>query len=563
MDKEIKRLRKKFFILSSVITFIVISVMLLVLNILMQLSYNNEFKTASDMLVQTAYSNSADMATELIMVEDMSININGDKIIPRNPSTIKKITLNGTISCNDNTAQWYCAGGGIFFELFDGMGNATYIHKEYKFNNDNTNVSIDFTNNSDFYLDGESVQTDITKVSQKCFYLSQVWWASTSNDDNAIPNKDVILTIESIEIQYLENSSAASAENFTAISRDYNDIYPTGIPETLSTYNSFYFVFDKHKTLIEINSGNTSETITSKQAYELSKLNSDSVKLKDVEYESRITETDEYIIHSFISNSRSEENVSKLILTSFISGGIVFICMLLLIYFISGRAIKPISESYRKQKEFISNASHELKTPITVIAATTELMEKKNSGDRLTECISVQAQKMGRLVNEMLTLTRLSTPEKTQCNFKVFDISRVVENAGLYFESRAFEEKKPILTDIQEGLSYNGDSDKIDELVGILLDNALKYSDDNSEIKISLKSIKDKIILSCENACSKFDEADIPHIFERFYRADKAHSNEKEGFGLGLSIAKEIVALHKGNISVKYKNNIISFEIAL
>ena len=147
---------------------------------------------------------------------------------------------------------------------------------------------------------------------------------------------------------------------------------------------------------------------------------------------------------------------------------------------------RQIRESYEKQKEFISNASHELKMPITVITATTELMEKKNGSDRLLNCIQVQSEKMSRLVNEMLVLTRLSNYEKQSVDFKQFDISRTVGNAVLYFESRAFEENKRICSDIQENLMYTGSQDKIDELTGILLDNALKYSDESSDIKISL-----------------------------------------------------------------------------
>ena len=563
MDKEIKRLRKKFFILSSGITFTVIFVMLLVLNILMQLSYNNELKTASDMLVQTAFSNTWDMASEVLVLDEMETDINGDTIIPRNPHTIKRISLNGTISCTDETATWYCAGGGIFFELPDESGKSTYIHKEYKFNNDNTKVAVDFTTTTDFYLDGQPLSTDITRVSQDCFYVSKVWWASTSNDDKVLPGSDVVLELESIEIQYLEDASVAASENFVALSRDFDEIFPAGVPEILNTYECFYSVSDKQNNLIEVNRGNISADITPETAVKLAESEGGSVIFDGTEFEKTQTETDEYIVHSYICNSRSEENTNKLMITSAVSGGCMFIFMLVLIYFMSGRVITPISESYRKQKEFISNASHELKTPITVITATTELMEKKNSGDRLTECISVQAQKMSRLVNEMLTLTRLSTPERINSDFKKFDISRIVENAALYFESRAFEEEKQIETQIQENLSYMGNADKIDELVGILLDNALKYSDDGSVIKMTLKSAKDKIMLRCENPCKNFDTADIPHLFERFYRADKSHSDEKEGFGLGLSIANEIVSLHKGTINVKYKNGIVSFEVVI
>lgn len=168
---------------------------------------------------------------------------------------------------------------------------------------------------------------------------------------------------------------------------------------------------------------------------------------------------------------------------------------------------------------------------------------------------------MGRLVNEMLTLSKLSNQEKKPDDFKQFDISKVIENTTLYFESRAFEEKKEIISDIQNNIRFIGNPDKIDELTGILLDNALKYSDEESKIKLYLRLEKGTIILTCQNQCKNFNTDNIPHLFERFYRADKSHSKEKEGFGLGLSIAKEIVLLHNGSISVNYKNDVISFTV--
>ena len=113
MDNEIKHLRKKFFLLSSIISFIVIFVMMLILNILMQMTYKTEMKAAADMLAQTASSNVSDAGSEIIFLKDTQINQNGYNIIPRNPATIKKVILNGTISCTDPNADWYCAGGRI------------------------------------------------------------------------------------------------------------------------------------------------------------------------------------------------------------------------------------------------------------------------------------------------------------------------------------------------------------------------------------------------------------------------------------------------------------------
>lgn len=561
MDKEIKSLRKKFFIFSSSIAFVIIFIMLLVLNILMHMSYQNELKTATDMVTQTAYSNVMDINTEVIYLKDTETNDNGDHIILRDPGLIKSVTLNGEITCTDKNAEWYCAGGGIYFEFIDEHDNAKYIHKEYKFNQGNTKITVDFTNNTDFICDDKPIVTDISKASQDRFWISIVWW-SMSSSSSSTNNPDVKLNIDSIEIQYTENISAASSKSFEIQKRDFKDIYLSGTPQTLSNFSCFYFITDKKDNLVEINEGNISRKVSEEgiDSYIKNTYKSDFM-IDNIKYTHHLTETDYCKIHVFIHSTQAEKNSRQLLLMSVLSGSSVFVLLIILIYFVSGKAVKPISESYKKQKEFISNASHELKTPITVITATSELMEKKNGSDRLVNCIKIQSQKMSRLVNEMLTFSRLSNHEKQPDDFKKFDMSNVVRNTALYFESRAFEERKQIISNIQENISFTGNQNKIDELVGILLDNALKYSDENSQIKLNLYSEKENIILTCQNHCMNFNTDDIPFLFERFYRGDKSHSKETEGFGLGLSIAKEIVLLHKGSITVNYKNSIVYFQI--
>lgn len=561
MDREIKHLRRKFFILSSSIVLFIIFIMLLVLNILMNVSYNNELKTATDMVAQTAYSNVSDINTEVIYLNDTKTNNNGDHIIFRDPGSIKNITLNGEITCSSKNAQWFCAGGGVYFEWTDEQGNIKFIHKEYKFNQGNSKIMIDFTNNSDFICDNKPISTDISKVAPDKFWISVVWW-SMASDSQSSNNPDVKLNINNIDIQYNENISAASSQDFVIQNRDFNDIYPAGMPQTLNDFSCFYFITDKKNNLVEINKGNVFEKISNEDFDSLvhPQKKSDFI-IDNKKYTHHLTETDRFKIHVFIHSIQAEKNTHRLLFMSLLTGSGVFILCLILIYIISGKAVKPISESYKKQKEFISNASHEIKTPITVITATTELMEKKNGSDRLVSCIKIQSQKMNRLVNEMLSLSRISNTENPSTSFNQFDISNAVRNTALYFEGRAFEEEKQIISTIQENISFTGDQNKIEQLVGILLDNALKYSDENSQIKLSLNSEKEFIVLICRNQCSNFNNEDIPYLFDRFYRCDKSHSKEKEGFGLGLSIAKEIVLLHKGSITVNYKDNIVYFCI--
>lgn len=562
MDKEIKRLRKKFFLMSSAISFAVIFVMLWLLNFLVLLSYKNEMNTAYDLLFQAALSNAVDTTTETIYMKDTVKNTEGNIVVPRDPTSVKQITLHGTISCTDKDAQWYSAGGGIFFEILDQNGKTQLINKEYKFNQNDKSVTIDFSDDIFFY-NGDRISFDMSEVSNNQFLLSDLWWTTTSNTKSTKPDGTVTIDIESIELQYFDNVSIASKDGYFVSYSDFDEIYPEGEPNTLKAYNCFYFVTDTQGNLLEINNGNSSAELSQEQVKNILENQHDEVTVDEIKYQCKTSKNDKYTVYAYMCDTQIQSSFKNLVFISIVSGGGVFLIVVLLVFISSGRVVKPISESYKKQKDFISNASHELKTPVTVISATVELMEKKTGSNRLTECINAQTEKMGRLVNEMLSLSRLSSAEKIQEKFNKINISTIAENSVLYFESRAFEEQKQIKTDIAPNIEIFGNSDKIDELVGILIDNALKYSPEKSEISFSLNCKKDKVIISCKNPCDNFSSEDIPHIFERFYRGDKSHSNETEGYGLGLSIAKEIVELHNASIDVEYEDNIVTFTVKI
>ncbi len=558
MQKEIKHLRRKFFILSVSVSFAVIFIMLFILNFLMQMSAKTDTEIAADMVIQTAYSNVPGVGSETISLKNVQRNSDGNIPILRDPSTIESITLSGEMFCSDKNELWYSGGGGIYFGLPNESGDVKYINKEYKFNRDNTKITVDFLDNSNFMIEGENVETDIAFVSKDAFYISPVWWTASSkglNPDN------VSLELYSIEIQYRKNMTVPYAESHQAVKRSFNEIFSDGIPQTLNNASCFYCIIDNSGNIIEINSGNLTETVTEEKIKKYISEKSDKIDIGEKSYNIFLKSNDNLKVWAFVHNSQWEQNRRTLIWVSVISGGVMIVLVTLLIFFVSGRAVKPISESMSKQKKFISNVSHELKTPITVISATTELMERKNGVDTLAECIRAQTEKMAKLVNEMLTLTRLSEAQKQTSDFKQFDLSEMIKKSALYFESLAFEEEKKIHADIDEGIGFTGISEKIDNLTGILLDNAIKYSDKNALISISLKKEKDGIILTCKNPCSDFNENNKNMLFERFYRGDESHSNEKEGFGLGLSIAKEIVDLHDGKIKVDYKKGEIVFKI--
>lgn len=209
--------------------------------------------------------------------------------------------------------------------------------------------------------------------------------------------------------------------------------------------------------------------------------------------------------------------------------------------------VKPVKSTFDKQKLFISNASHELKTPIAVISANADVLESEIGENKWLSYIKDDSRRMGELVNELLALARLDDRTDTSGVKTGFSLSDAVLQTALPFESRMFEMGKEYEVDVQPDIEYIGDESQIKHIVSILIDNAVKYSDENGKIKISLSMRQNKRILEVFNTGQGIPADKLEKIFERFYREDEARSSSG-GYGLGLSIAYEIVARHGGRI---------------
>ena len=210
--------------------------------------------------------------------------------------------------------------------------------------------------------------------------------------------------------------------------------------------------------------------------------------------------------------------------------------------------VKPVKSTFDKQKLFISNASHELKTPIAVISANADVLESEIGENKWLSYIKDDSRRMGELVNELLALARLDDRTDTSGVKTGFSLSDAVLQTALPFESRMFEMGKEYEVDVQPDIEYIGDESQIKHIVSILIDNAVKYSDENGKIKISLSMRQNKRILEVFNTGQGIPADKLEKIFERFYREDEARSSSSGGYGLGLSIAYEIVARHGGRI---------------
>ncbi len=224
--------------------------------------------------------------------------------------------------------------------------------------------------------------------------------------------------------------------------------------------------------------------------------------------------------------------------------------ILVLVIFLSRWVVKPVQLAFNRQKQFIADASHELKTPLTIIITNAEVLENSLPGNKWLNYILEQSGRMKMLINNLLELARLDANNERK-SFHTFDLSKTIRNSALSFESLAYEYGKKYTMEITDALSLYGNEENIKQLVTILLDNAFKYSDEKGIITITLSRFGDRKQLLVHNTGKGIDFKDQNHVFERFYRSDNSRSRQSGGYGLGLAIAESIVKAHKGHIMVK------------
>ena len=221
----------------------------------------------------------------------------------------------------------------------------------------------------------------------------------------------------------------------------------------------------------------------------------------------------------------------------------------LLAWLLIRRMVRPVEDAFTRQKQFVSDASHELKTPLAVISANAEVLEQEIGENEYLGYIRSEVRRTDTLVNSLLALARMDNGSADTV-LKPFDLSRALLDVVLPFESTVFEAGKTLETDIPEGIGCTGSEEQIKQLAVILLSNALKYSDEGGRIEVSLKVRGKQRELRVFNTGTAISPEDREHIFDRFWRADPAHGRETGGHGLGLAIARTIADAHRGKISV-------------
>lgn len=229
---------------------------------------------------------------------------------------------------------------------------------------------------------------------------------------------------------------------------------------------------------------------------------------------------------------------------------VLYLILFIPAMYLARKTFEPIKESFDNQKEFTSNASHELKTPLAIITANTEVLKHENGNNQWINNISEQTDRLALLVKDMLSLSKMD--EKSLVLEKNnFDLSEQIETVALGFDALAFEKEKTFSINIQKNIFYYGNVESVKNLVNILLDNAIKHASPLGNINLALKKENLKIVLTIQNTGSNVREEDSNKIFERFYRGDASRSRDSGGSGLGLAIAKNIAIKNKWKISAQ------------
>lgn len=227
---------------------------------------------------------------------------------------------------------------------------------------------------------------------------------------------------------------------------------------------------------------------------------------------------------------------------------------------ITKRIVKPVNEAFIRQKQFIYDASHELKTPIAIISASAEMLEKNPKEKKWLDNIKTENNRMNKLVISLLDLSKSENIKENEVYTSV-NLSKVIKNKALTFESLIYENSLELDVDVVNDIMFNCNEDRIKELLSILMDNAIKHSLPNSQITVKLSKEKNNIYLSVKNKGKEIPISEREKIFERFYRLDKSRNRDDNRYGIGLSIAKNIVINHNGTISVNCKDDYTTFMV--
>ena len=267
-----------------------------------------------------------------------------------------------------------------------------------------------------------------------------------------------------------------------------------------------------------------------------------------------------YILVAFLDNTLMLESAGTLVTYTLIFGGIALVLIFLLANYMAGKILAPLEENYERQKQFVSDAGHELKTPAAVINANLELLTREIGENQWLSNIQYENQRMSALITQLLDLARA---ENASSQMEPLDLSHLVWGETLPFEPVAYEKGLALNSSIEEEIWVNGNSVQLKQLTSILIDNGIRHGSQGKEVNLELKRVKNSAVLSVANEGREIPEEQRKHLFERFYRSDQARAAEDGHYGLGLAIAKAIAQTHKGSIQVQCRDGMVIFLVKL
>ena len=390
---------------------------------------------------------------------------------------------------------------------------------------------------------------------------NQYWHGNDNGDGNQYWHGAIMLMSDNGQVPVLDgytivSESSGETQTTTAdSSKEQREHVPPvdpgeggSVPRTLGSIDFFLVMADENGKCVGIqNNDDMTEEAAQQYIDEILAQKSDTGMANNYQFCTEKKANGTLLV--FTDKSAEIDMMKKLKRTTVIVGLISIILLSAASYYLSGIIVRPIQEAFDKQKQFISDASHELKTPLTVISANADVLEGEIGENKWLNYIQDQADRMNVLVNDLLNLTRL---ENNTSNFVLaeFDLSKAVENTALPFECRAFESGKNFVLNIEEGIRITGSEQHIKQMAAIFIDNALKYSKENGTVRVSLTNEGGKVRFSVYNTGTGLKESEKEKVFERFYRSDASRNRATGGYGLGLAIARSIIDRHKFRLTV-------------
>ena len=331
--------------------------------------------------------------------------------------------------------------------------------------------------------------------------------------------------------------------------KDFRDAKKGMSPEVPYSSRYFWVLFDAEGTVLQMNTDRII-SVDEETAVVYAVKVRDSAKAAGFfdEYRYAVSESDEGMRVIFLDCYSGRSYFRSFLIASCLIALVGMLAVFLLIFFLSKRIIRPISDSYEKQKRFITDAGHEIKTPLAIIDADAEVLETEIGEDNeWVADIRQQTKRLTGLTNDLIYLSRMEEGGQNLLKTE-FSYSKALEETAQPFRSLAKVQGKELSIGVEKDLDFFGDEKSIRQLASILMDNAMKYSPEGSEVSLKAGKGSRGVYLEVENEAPEIRKEDIDHLFDRFYRADASRNSEKGGHGIGLSMARAIAEAHGGRI---------------